>query len=63
MFKIITVGEDLHGMVFPPVGLEPGKQYPTILYVYGGPQIQVCANYGHEWSNTLGYIYPLLYYF
>lgn len=31
----------LHGVVYPPAGLEEGRTYPTILYVYGGPQIQV----------------------
>ena len=34
-------GETLHGVVYPPAGLERGKKYPTVLYVYGGPHIQV----------------------
>lgn len=28
-------------MVYPPSGLEPGRLYPTVIYCYGGPQIQV----------------------
>ena len=34
-------GEELHGVVYPPVGLEEGKKYPTVLYTYGGPVVQV----------------------
>ena len=28
-------------MVYPPYQLEEGRQYPIILYVYGGPEFQV----------------------
>ena len=35
------IGEELHGVVYPPVGLEEGKKYPTVLYTYGGPVVQV----------------------
>ena len=34
-------GEELHGVVYPPIGVQEGKQYPTVLYTYGGPAIQV----------------------
>jgi|GEM_PF-745757 len=28
---------EIHGWVYPPAGYEPGKKYPAILYVHGGP--------------------------
>jgi hypothetical protein len=34
-------GETLHGIIHRPSTLEDGKKYPTILYVYGGPEFQV----------------------
>ena len=34
-------GELLYGAVYPPTALEQGRKYPTVVYVYGGPQIQV----------------------
>ena len=34
-------GELLYGAVYPPTALEQGHKYPTVVYVYGGPQIQV----------------------
>ena len=37
----------MHGLVYPPVKLVPGRKYPTVLFVYGGPQIQMVNN-----SNT-----------
>ncbi|HYG60316.1 MAG TPA: S9 family peptidase [Symbiobacteriaceae bacterium] len=36
-------GWDLHGWVMKPVGFEPGKRYPLILEIHGGPH--TC--YGH----------------
>ncbi len=37
-------GYTLHGMVYRPVALEPGRKYPTVLFVYGGPQVQMVSN-------------------
>jgi dipeptidyl aminopeptidase/acylaminoacyl peptidase len=31
-------------MVFKPPNLEPGGKYPTVLFVYGGPAVQVKAS-------------------
>ncbi|CAD5121295.1 DgyrCDS9824 [Dimorphilus gyrociliatus] len=35
---------DIYAMVYSPINREPGKKYPTILYVYGGPQVQMVTN-------------------
>ncbi|XP_028672429.1 dipeptidyl peptidase 9 [Erpetoichthys calabaricus] len=37
-------GFQLYGMVYKPHNLQPGKKHPTILFVYGGPQVQLVNN-------------------
>ncbi|XP_070809903.1 dipeptidyl peptidase 8 isoform X3 [Pituophis catenifer annectens] len=34
----------LYGMMYKPHDLQPGKKYPTVLFVYGGPQVQLVNN-------------------
>ncbi len=36
-FGTIDGESTVHGWVQPPVNLDPGKKYPAILYVHGGP--------------------------
>ena len=36
-------GKQIYGMLFKPVKCVPGEKYPTLLYVYGGPGVQVCG--------------------
>lgn len=47
-------GTELHGWAIPPVGAEPGKKYPTILDIHGGPKTAYGGGYFHEmqlWAN------------
>jgi dipeptidyl aminopeptidase/acylaminoacyl peptidase len=47
-------GVALHGWAIPPVDAEPGKKYPTILDVHGGPKTAYGDSYFHEmqlWAN------------
>uniref|UniRef100_A0A9J7WXE3 dipeptidyl-peptidase IV n=1 Tax=Cyprinus carpio carpio TaxID=630221 RepID=A0A9J7WXE3_CYPCA len=37
-------GFQLYGMLYKPHNLKPGKKHPTILFVYGGPQVQLVNN-------------------
>uniref|UniRef100_A0A674DWA0 dipeptidyl-peptidase IV n=1 Tax=Salmo trutta TaxID=8032 RepID=A0A674DWA0_SALTR len=37
-------GFQLYGMVYKPHNLQPGKKHPTVLFVYGGPQVQLVNN-------------------
>ncbi|KAK3095569.1 hypothetical protein FSP39_016187 [Pinctada imbricata] len=37
-------GFDVHTMLFKPHNYEPGIKYPTVLMVYGGPQVQQVTN-------------------
>lgn len=38
------LGHVLYAMVFKPHNFEPDKKYPTILNVYGGPEVQLVSN-------------------
>jgi dipeptidyl aminopeptidase/acylaminoacyl peptidase len=33
-------GERVHGLLTKPIGYEPGRRYPTILWIHGGPYLQ-----------------------
>lgn len=37
-------GETLYAMVFKPHNFELGVRYPTVLNVYGGPEVQTVNN-------------------
>lgn len=41
---VIASGETLYAMVFKPHNYKPGNLYPTILNVYGGPEVQTVSN-------------------
>ena len=32
-------GFDLYGMLYKPQNLVPGRKHPTVVFVYGGPQV------------------------
>uniref|UniRef100_A0A8C1DBJ5 dipeptidyl-peptidase IV n=1 Tax=Cyprinus carpio carpio TaxID=630221 RepID=A0A8C1DBJ5_CYPCA len=36
-------GFHLYGMLYKPHNLKPGKKHPTILFVYGGPQVAIAG--------------------
>ncbi|XP_050313592.1 dipeptidyl peptidase 9 isoform X2 [Anthonomus grandis grandis] len=40
----IHSGQILYAMVFKPHNFTPDKKYPTILNVYGGPEVQLVSN-------------------
>ncbi|KAL1501567.1 hypothetical protein ABEB36_006867 [Hypothenemus hampei] len=40
----ISSGHALYAMVFKPHNFDPSKKYPTILNVYGGPEVQLVSN-------------------
>lgn len=40
----ISSGHLLYAMVFKPHNFKPGKKYPTVLNVYGGPEVQLVSN-------------------
>ncbi len=40
----ISSGDQLYGMIFKPKDMAPGKKYPVVLSVYGGPEVQLVSN-------------------
>lgn len=36
-----NLGYEIYGMLFKPHNWNSRKKYPTMLYVYGGPGVQV----------------------
>ena len=43
-------GTPLHGAIYRPRTMAPGRKYPAIVSVYGGPHVQRIAD---EWSVTM----------
>ena len=43
-------GTPLQGAIYAPANQEPGRKYPAIVSVYGGPHVQRIAD---EWSLTM----------
>uniref|UniRef100_A0A8C9YE06 dipeptidyl-peptidase IV n=1 Tax=Sander lucioperca TaxID=283035 RepID=A0A8C9YE06_SANLU len=36
-------GFQLYGMVYKPHNMQPGRKHPTVLFVYGGPQLAIAG--------------------
>ncbi len=49
-FSCESDGLTIEGWVNPPVGAEPGKRYPVILYTGGGPGGMRASVFVHEWQ-------------
>ena len=43
-------GMQLHAAIYEPAELEPGKRYPLVVSVYGGPHAQMVTN---QWALTV----------
>lgn len=37
---------DLHGLLYKPYDFDPGKSYPVIEYIYGGPHLSLMGTWG-----------------
>jgi dipeptidyl-peptidase-4 len=52
--RIVTVksaaGDTLYGEILEPRAMDPGKRYPVIVMVYGGPSVQAVLD---QWSPRL----------
>jgi dipeptidyl-peptidase-4 len=44
-------GTPLHWQLYKPAGYQPGKRYPAVLVVYGGPTVQTVAR---RWGERRG---------
>lgn len=47
-------GQDLHYVVHKPVGFDPGRKYPAIVEVYGGPGVQTVTR---QWGAPADKLY------
>ncbi|MCD6495062.1 S9 family peptidase [Candidatus Bipolaricaulota bacterium] len=43
-----AAGNDLQGWIMTPPGFDPGKQYPSVLEIHGGPLVQYGNFFMHE---------------
>lgn len=41
---VYYLGEKLYGCLYRPNNYEPGRSYPTLLHIYGGPTTQLVVN-------------------
>jgi hypothetical protein len=44
LFTIQSNGFDLHGVTYFPPKYDPSQKYPTVIYTYGGPSVQLVEN-------------------
>ena len=53
-----AAGNDLQGWIITPPGFDPGKKYPSILEIHGGPRVQYGNFFMHEfyYLAAQGYI-------
>ena len=54
-------GEEIHGFVLKPMGFEPGKKYPVILDIHGGPKTVFGEVYYHEMQYWAGQGYFVIF--
>ena len=52
-------GMDLYYRLLKPVNFDPNKKYPVLIFVYGGPHVQVCMT-GARWSDSNLFLQYLL---
>ncbi len=50
-------GRKISGWVMPPVGVEPGKSYPAVVNIHGGPHgyFGTTVHYDNQWLAAAGY--------
>lgn len=51
-------GTEVHSILVKPVGYVPGRRYPLVLYIHGGPngQDDHGFDYIHQWLAANGYV-------
>ena len=47
-------GREIEGWLMKPYGYEPGKKYPLVLYIHGGPHSAYGENWFDEFQNIAG---------
>jgi dipeptidyl aminopeptidase/acylaminoacyl peptidase len=45
-----ALGKKIHGFVIKPTNFDPGKKYPLLVLIHGGPQSAWYDNWGFRWN-------------
>jgi dipeptidyl aminopeptidase/acylaminoacyl peptidase len=45
-----AMGRKIHGFVVKPANFDPGKKYPLVVLIHGGPQSAWNDNWGYRWN-------------
>ena len=54
-------GLDLQGWLIKPAEFEPGKKYPLMLYIHGGPYSMYSVSFNWAWQNFAANGYAVIY--
>ncbi len=54
-------GQEIEGWVMKPMGFQPGKRYPMVLWVHGGPQYQLGTFFDYRFQLLAAAGYVVLY--
>lgn len=54
-------GLRIQGWLIKPAGFEPGKKYPMVLWIHGGPWAMYNVAFNWEWQNFAANGYAVLY--
>ncbi len=61
-FTYKSVGNrDIEGWLMKPFGYQPGRKYPLVLYIHGGPHSQYNEGWFDEFQNLAGAGFMVLY--
>ncbi|HJS25360.1 MAG TPA: S9 family peptidase [Pyrinomonadaceae bacterium] len=45
-----AMGKKIHGFIVKPTNFDPGKKYPLVVLIHGGPQSAWYDNWGYRWN-------------
>ena len=45
-----ALGKKIHGYIIKPSNFDPGKKYPLVVLIHGGPQSAWNDNWGYRWN-------------
>ena len=48
-----ALGKKIHGYLLKPANFEPGRQYPLLVLIHGGPQSAWNNNWGYRWNPQI----------
>jgi dipeptidyl aminopeptidase/acylaminoacyl peptidase len=61
-FRFTRAGLEIDGWVMKPAGYQPGRRYPTLLNIHGGPAAQYGHNFFDEFQVQAGAGYAVVFF-